>query len=130
MDKYFKKFTFHPKLYASSFPGDSEEHNSLEWNNVRLRRSYTYAVEDFLDDRALQAGSFVSASTKESKRKSILVALSRLHCSSFYRLIDMTDGSHYSNNLHPSSCNNQIYVQALPGISWLGDAMIHRKTSV
>lgn len=29
MDKYFKKFTFHPKLYASSFPGEFEEGNIL-----------------------------------------------------------------------------------------------------
>lgn len=39
MDKYFKKFTFHPKLYASSFPGDAKERNILLWerNNARLR---------------------------------------------------------------------------------------------
>lgn len=39
MDKYFKKFTFHPKLYAASFPGDFEERNILLWerNNVVLR---------------------------------------------------------------------------------------------
>lgn len=41
MDKYFKKFTFHPKLYASGFPGDFEARNILLWeqNNVGLRWS-------------------------------------------------------------------------------------------
>lgn len=69
MDKYFKKFTFHPKLYVSSFPGDSRERNILlwEWNNVGLRWELYRPYRNCLEDEVLRAAGFISASMEESK---------------------------------------------------------------